>query len=329
MRTSQQRSPPEVLAGPLSLVIERGAGLFEAWRAAPCPALILPLGTCVVEIVVSGLPRGSLVDRAATALVPAGMRYRLRSASALVEVLTLWIGEQAQAEARTTYAPYILEERLQELVARARLLPRTRWVDELAQRYLFERDVCFKHDSAAARFLETELTKELYFLGAEHDSGGARTTGVFQGSEPLARARRWIEDRLYQRISLAELAAVAHMSAATLQRMFLRELGVTPSSYQRGRRLEEAVLLLRAGRLTVGEVAERVGYASLSAFTSAFRRHFGVPPSSVGAAIIDGAFVPAHGAPLRSTLPPGAATSVRRSRKQMTVSRNARPRRER
>lgn len=204
---------------------------------------------------------------------------------------------------------------MQELVSSARLLPRTRWVDELAQRYLFERKVCFKHDSLAARFLETELTKELYFLGGEQVSGGARTSGVFEGSAPLARARAWIEERLYQRISLAELAEVAHASAATLQRMFLRELGVTPVAYQRGRRLEEAVLLLRAGRYTVGEVAARVGYTSLPAFTAAFRRHFGVLPSSVGAAIAAGDFVPAHGAPLRSTVQPGARRGVRGSRK--------------
>lgn len=318
MLSSSQPSPPEILPGPLGLSIERGGGLFGGARVAPAPALLLPLGTCVIELTTSGLARGALVDRAAMALVPARARYRLRSASPVIEVLTLLLGEQAQQEARAAYAPYVVVERMQELVSKARLLPRTRWVDELAQRYLFERNVCFKHDSLAARFLETELTKELYFLGDEHVAGGARTSVVFQGTAPLARARAWIEERLYQRISLAELAEVAHVSAATLQRMFLRELGVTPASYQRGRRLEEAVLLLRAGRHTVGEVAERVGYASLPAFTAAFRRHFGVLPSSVGAAVAGGDFVPAHGAPLKSTARPAARHgrgAVRGSRK--------------
>ncbi len=307
---------PEILPGPLGLSIERGARLFAGARGSSVPALLLPLGTCVIELTTSGLARAALVDRSAMALVPAGARYRLRSASPVIEVLTLHIGEAARREARATYAPYVVDERMHELVSSARLLPRTRWVDELAQRYLFERNVCFKHDSLAARFLETELTKELYFLGGEQVSGGARTSGVFEGTAPLARARAWIEERLYQRISLAELSEVASASTATLQRMFLRELGVTPAAYQRGRRLEEAVLLLRAGRHTVGEVASRVGYTSLPAFTAAFRRHFGVLPSSVGAAVAAGDFVPAHGAPLRSTArPAGRGGAVRGSRK--------------
>jgi AraC-like DNA-binding protein len=50
---------------------------------------------------------------------------------------------------------------------------------------------------------------------------------------------------------------------------------------QRQQRMEEAHRLLRAGRHNVTEVAARVGYENPSKFAAAFRKHFGVRPSSV------------------------------------------------
>ena len=329
--------PAEPLPGALGLRIERDGQLFAGWRTAAQPLLILPLGSCVVQFTSPATGAPTPLDRAAMALVPRGARYRLRSHGAVTDVLTLFIGAPACARVEREYAPHVRADIMAQVLATGRLLPRTRWVDELAQRYLFERNVCFKHDSHAAVFLETELTKELYFLGAELAAGGARTSGVFEGSDVFTRARDWIEHHLFERVSVPELARVAHASEATLLRTFLRQLGVTPAAYQRGRRLEEAVLLLRAGRHTVGEIAERVGYRSLPAFTVAFRRQFGIAPSRVVASVPAGAFLPAHGAPL-ATLPtaPTASTEptapsqgarpapVRGSHKQLTVSRNGR-----
>jgi transcriptional regulator GlxA family with amidase domain len=40
--------------------------------------------------------------------------------------------------------------------------------------------------------------------------------------------------------------------------------------------------LLRRQDLSVGEVAERVGYASASTFSTAFTRHVGQPPARYG-----------------------------------------------
>ena len=43
--------------------------------------------------------------------------------------------------------------------------------------------------------------------------------------------------------------------------------------------MELAKELLREGEVAVAQVAERVGYGSTSAFSVAFSRHVGVPPS--------------------------------------------------
>ncbi len=221
-------------------------------------------------------------NRANLALVPANASYKIASRSPAARVLTLGLGPAALAAATREYAPYVEARTFAAVLGVVRILPRTRWLDELIHRYVFERDQCEKHDSAAARFLETEMTKEIYFVGKEQLAAVRARTSVVHEEDVLARrAREHIEDHLFDAMRVADLARACHASESTLLRAFRRELGVAPIAYIRTRRLDESRLLLRAGRYTVGEVATRVGYANVAAFTTAFRRRFGELPSVI------------------------------------------------
>ena len=96
----------------------------------------------------------------------------------------------------------------------------------------------------------------------------------------MKRAVAWIEAHLFEPTGLVELARRAGASESTLLRSFRRELGCGPGEYWRARRLDEAVVLLRAERHSVAEVATRVGYDNPTSFAYAFRRRFGRSPSS-------------------------------------------------
>ena len=74
------------------------------------------------------------------------------------------------------------------------------------------------------------------------------------------------------------LADALGVSRATLYRR-LRDAGTTPFAVVREARMVRAAELLRAG-VTVAEAGETAGYTDLSAFSRAFRRHHGVPPSA-------------------------------------------------
>lgn len=50
-------------------------------------------------------------------------------------------------------------------------------------------------------------------------------------------------------------------------------------SYLLNWRMEIAKDLLRRGELTAAQIADRIGYGSGSAFSVAFHRHVGLPPS--------------------------------------------------
>lgn len=263
----------------LALIVDRDAAAIARPRVASAPTLIAPLASTTIALALGA--RRERLDRTTIALVPARARYRLASTSPAPQVVTLAVSPAATAEVERTYAPHVVPATFAALLREARVLPRTRWVDELVHRYLFERDVCARHGSLATRFLETELIKELYFLADEQRAGRARAPVVGEGSALVERARAAIEASLFAPFAMAALARACHASESTLTRTFKQALGITPGAYVRERRLDEAMPLLESGRYSVGEVATRVGYARQAAFAAAFQRKFHVAPSRV------------------------------------------------
>ena len=237
----------------------------------------------------------TLIDRSFIALVPASVPYRLHKKSPTASLLTIELGAGACKDAVRDYAPHVDRDELAELLATPALVPRTRWFDEIAQRYLFEREVCHKKTSRAARFLEQEMAKEAYFLCKEKKQELARRSVLFEPTNLVRHALATIEARLFDHLPVGELALSCHASESTLLRAFRKELGTTPATYQRDRRLDESLLLLRSGNLGVAEVAAQVGYTNVPAFASAFRRKFGTTPSSVASKPTSQSMLPPHG----------------------------------
>jgi AraC-like DNA-binding protein len=69
-------------------------------------------------------------------------------------------------------------------------------------------------------------------------------------------------------------------SARTIARLSQRELGMSLSSWRQQVRFHYALEALARGS-PVGTVAQHCGYSSVSAFTAAFRKSFGQPPSRI------------------------------------------------
>lgn len=95
----------------------------------------------------------------------------------------------------------------------------------------------------------------------------------------VERARAYIHDQQDRTLTLDEIAGQAALSRFHLSRSFAEVHGLPPLAYHRRLRLDGAARLLRAGAASPTELAERLCYASLSAFTRAFRQAYGVPPS--------------------------------------------------
>ena len=78
----------------------------------------------------------------------------------------------------------------------------------------------------------------------------------------------------------AELARRAHFSRDHLDRLLAAATGESPVALRRRLLLERAAWQLRTGAATPSEAAVAAGYGSLAAFSRAFARAHGTPPSA-------------------------------------------------
>jgi AraC-like DNA-binding protein len=99
----------------------------------------------------------------------------------------------------------------------------------------------------------------------------------------VRRAKAFIDDNRHLPIQVTDVAEAARMSVRGLQELFRRETGQTPMQYLRTARLEAAHRDLRAADPTlgdtVGEIAQRWGFAQLPRFAAAYREQYGEYPS--------------------------------------------------
>jgi AraC-like DNA-binding protein len=95
----------------------------------------------------------------------------------------------------------------------------------------------------------------------------------------LLRARDAMDRDFADRLDLAALAGLAHLSEGHFSRTFRKTFGETPHCYLQRRRIERAMALLRDPASSVTEVGLQVGFESLGAFSRAFRAVVGVSPS--------------------------------------------------
>jgi AraC-like DNA-binding protein len=130
-----------------------------------------------------------------------------------------------------------------------------------------------------ARLVELLLVEALRALPGEEAPSGllrgladARLALVLRAvhADP---ARPWTVD---------QLAKKAALSRSAFFERFTRAVGQPPMEYLLAWRMAMAKELLRGRELSVGQVAERVGYGSASTFSTAFSRRVGRAPGRYG-----------------------------------------------
>lgn len=93
-------------------------------------------------------------------------------------------------------------------------------------------------------------------------------------------ARAYLYDQWDTMVPVGELARQVQMSPFHFHRVFTWTFGCTPTLYQRHVRMEKAKALLIAGKNNVSEIAVIVGYDDIFSFSKAFKRTFGIAPST-------------------------------------------------
>jgi AraC-like DNA-binding protein len=104
-------------------------------------------------------------------------------------------------------------------------------------------------------------------LGRDHRPAGIR------------RALDLIHARYAEAIPVTELAAVAGLSVSAFNQHFRAAVGRAPCDYRIDLRIDCAARLLRAGDLSIAEIAVATGFSDQSALTRAMRRRLGTTPA--------------------------------------------------
>ncbi|WP_316783908.1 GlxA family transcriptional regulator [Streptomyces sasae] len=180
-----------------------------------------------------------------------------------------------------------------------------RWADafrELHPRVLLRPDVLFVDDgdlltasgSAAALDLGLHIWRQDHgaeianavsrrLVFASHRDGGQRQFVERPvpevPDESLGPLLAWAQERLGQPLTVADLAARAAVSPATLHRRFRAQLGTTPLAWLTGERVALACRLIERGEERLDVVAARSGLGTAANLRARLRRETGLSPS--------------------------------------------------
>ena len=95
----------------------------------------------------------------------------------------------------------------------------------------------------------------------------------------INKAIHYIEKNLQHKLLLEDIAKEAHFSTYYFHRLFSVVVGETPNEFITRKRIEKAAsFLMHKRELSITEVSEYIGFSSLSAFSRAFKKFYGLTP---------------------------------------------------
>ena len=101
---------------------------------------------------------------------------------------------------------------------------------------------------------------------------------VFSSNRQCASVKRFIDMHFKETLTLDQLAEEGHMNKFYLSHAFKQEYGVSPINYMISRRIEESKYLLAETDLSMSQIAQLLGFSSLSYFSQVFRRSQNMSP---------------------------------------------------
>lgn len=135
-------------------------------------------------------------------------------------------------------------------------------------------------DAGPAAMLEVEaLVRRLLLARRRQAARADPPSDPATGRDPVAEMARFCVERFRERVSTADAAAAAHLSAPYATTLFRRRMGTTLGGYLVGCRVAEARRLLLTTDASTADVAHAAGFGSQSSFYEHFTRATGLTPA--------------------------------------------------
>ena len=113
---------------------------------------------------------------------------------------------------------------------------------------------------------------------AEDEQVTSLTSRLGSRNQHLLNAVNYLEQHLEEPFSIDGCAEHVGVSRRQIERLFRKNLGVTPLQYLAGLRLQHGRALLAETDMSVLDVAVACGYGSTTHFSKSFRARFGMSP---------------------------------------------------
>lgn len=113
---------------------------------------------------------------------------------------------------------------------------------------------------------------------ADDDQTTSLTSRLGTRNPHLVKAVTYLEQFVEEPFSIDDCADHVGVSRRQIERLFQKNLGVTPLQYLNNLRLQHGRALLAETNMSVLEVAIACGYGSSSHFSKSYRKKFGVSP---------------------------------------------------
>ena len=129
-------------------------------------------------------------------------------------------------------------------------------------------------DEICQRLLEVILLR----LSRRGDFALSDAPAASGSSRECSLVRRYIDNHFKENLTLDQLAGLAHINKYYLSHTFRREFNISPINYLISRRIQESRFLLAETDHSLSQIAQILGFSSLSYFSQSFRRAEGVSP---------------------------------------------------
>ncbi len=99
-------------------------------------------------------------------------------------------------------------------------------------------------------------------------------------AELAEQASSYMLEHMDKKITISEISERMHVSQTQLKNSFRNYYGESVYKYIRSRKMQQAAVQLEEGKFSVLEIAGMYGYENCSKFAAAFRKEYGLSPSS-------------------------------------------------
>ncbi|MCR4884964.1 MAG: AraC family transcriptional regulator [Clostridiales bacterium] len=120
----------------------------------------------------------------------------------------------------------------------------------------------------------------LSYLARLWNQTASKETSAKKDLHILQPAINYIHDHYLEQFDVNTLAEMCYISTTHFRRLFTAQVGTNPLNYVHQVRILESCNLLRNSELSISQIAEKVGYPTLSNFNRHFLSLMGCTPSS-------------------------------------------------